>query len=152
MRLKNSWLLVVLLIIISCTPQRRFTRLVNKFPHLVTTDTLIIHDTVKVTVPKIVHDTVVSEHFFHEITRDTVVFQKERLTIKIFHDTIRNNVYINGKCDTVTVEKIIERKIPIKYYEKTPLWKKVINWLIVAAIAYGLFRLFLFLKKSYYEK
>ena len=147
MRLKNSWLLILLLIIISCTPQRRFTKLINKHPYLLTTDTLIIHDTVKVTVPKIIHDTIINEHFFHEITRDTLVLQKERLTVKIFHDTIKKNVFIQGECDTITVEKIVERKIPIRYYEKTPLWKKIFNWLIIAAIAYGLYRLFLFLKK-----
>lgn len=147
MRLKNSWLLILLLIIISCTPQRRFTRLIDKYPHLLTTDTLVIHDTVKVTVPKIIHDTIINEHFFHEITRDTLVLQKERLTVKIFHDTIKKNVFIQGECDTITVEKIVERKIPIKYYEKTPLWKKIVNWLIIAAILYGVYRLFLFLKK-----
>jgi hypothetical protein len=147
MRLKNSWLLILLLIIISCTPQRRFTKLINKHPYLLTTDTLIIHDTVKVTVPKIIHDTIINEHFFHEITRDTLVLQKERLTVKIFHDTIKKNVFIQGECDTITVEKIVERKIPIRYYEKTPLWKKILNWLIIAVILYGVYRLFLFLKK-----
>ena len=147
MRLKNSWLLIPLLIIISCTPQRRFTKLIEKHPYLLTTDTLVIHDTVKVTVPKIIHDTIINEHFFHEITRDTLVLQKERLTVKIFHDTIKKNVFIQGECDTITVEKIVERKIPIRYYEKTPLWKKIFNWLIIAAMAYGLYRLFLFLKK-----
>ena len=131
----------------ACTPQRRFTRLIDKHHYLLTTDTLIIHDTVKVTVPKVVHDTVFSEHFFHEITRDTLILQKERLTVKIFHDTIKKNIFIQGKCDTVVVEKIVERKIPIRYYEKTPLWKKIFNWLIIAVIAYGLYRLFLFLKK-----
>ena len=147
MRLKNSWLLIPLLIIISCTPQRRFTKLIEKHPYLLTTDTLVIHDTVKVTVPKIIHDTIINEHFFHEITRDTLVLQKERLTVKIFHDTIKKNVFIQGECDTITVEKIVERKIPIKYYEKTPLWKKIFNWLIIAVILYGVYRLFLFLKK-----
>lgn len=147
MRLKNSWLLIPLLIIISCTPQRRFTKLIEKHPYLLTTDTLVIHDTVKVTVPKIIHDTIVNEHFFHEITIDTLVLQKERLTVKIFHDTIKKNVFIQGECDTITVEKIVERKIPIKYYEKTPLWKKIVNWLIIAVILYGVYRLFLFLKK-----
>ena len=136
----------------ACTPQRRFTRLIDKYPHLLTTDTLIIHDTVKVEVPKVVHDTLISQHFFTQITRDTLVLQKERLTVKIFHDTIKQNVYIRGECDTITVEKIVERKIPIKYYEKTPTWKKIINWALLAAIIlailYGLYRLFNFVKKK----
>jgi len=152
MRLKNSWLLIVLLAIISCTPQRRFTKLIDKYPHLLTIDTLTIHDTVKVEIPKVVHDTLISQHFFTQITRDTLVIQKERLTVKIFHDTIKKNVYIKGQCDTITVEKIVERKIPIKYYEKTPTWKKIINWgiliTIILAILYGLYRLLNFLKKK----
>ena len=138
---------LMILGLFACTPQRRFTRLINKHPHLLTTDTLIIHDTVKVEIPKVVHDTLISQHFFTQITRDTLVLQKERLTVKIFHDTIKQNVYIRGECDTITVEKIVERKIPIKYYEKTPLWKKIFNWLMIAVVLYGAYRLFLFLKK-----
>ena len=141
-----------ILSLFACTPQRRFTRLIDKYPHLLTTDTLTIHDTVRVEVPKVVHDTIINEHFFTQITRDTLVLQKERLTIKIFHDTIKKNVYIKGECDTITVEKIVERKIPIKYYERTPTWKKIINWALLAAIIlsilYGLYRLFNFVKKK----
>ena len=147
MKLRLSSFILLILLITSCTPQRRFMRLIDKYPHLLTTDTITIHDTVRVEVPKIVHDTIINEHFFTEITRDTLILQKERLTIKIFHDTIRNNVFIQGICDTITIEKIIERKIPIRYYEKTPLWKKILNWLIIAVIIYAVVRLLLFLKK-----
>ena len=148
MRLRNSYLLLVILFVISCTPQRRITRLIDKYPYLITTDTVTIIDTVTATIPSIVHDTVVNEHFFHEITKDTLILEKDRLTVKIFHDTVTREVYIKGECDTVTIEKIVERKIPVKYYEKTPLWKKVMNWLIFAAIVYGVFRLVIFVKKK----
>jgi len=145
------FLIVVLLLgMFACTPQRRFNRLIEKHPYLLTTDTVIIHDTVTVEVPRVVHDTIINEHFFTEITRDTLVLQKERLTVKIFHDTIKKNVYIKGECDTITVTKVIERKIPIKYYEKTPIWKKVLGWLILIAILYDVYRLvrFLIIKKK----
>ncbi len=150
---KNMKLLIpilAILFLVSCSPKMRFTRLVEKFPHLLTSDTITIHDTVTVEVPRVVHDTIVNEHFFTEITRDTLVLQKERLTVKIFHDTIKKNVYIKGECDTITVSKIVERKIPVRYYEKTPLWKKIIGWLILAIILYGIYRLikFLILKKK----
>ena len=150
--MKIIFYLLLTSLVLACTPQRRFTRLIDKFPHLLTTDTLVVHDTVKVEVPKVVHDTIINQHFFTQITRDTLVLQKERLTVKIFHDTIKKNVYIKGECDTITVEKIVERKIPIKYYERTPTWKKIINWALLAAIIlailYGLFRLFNFIKKK----
>ena len=143
----NKYLLLIIVIVLSCTPQRRFTRLIDKHPHLLTTDSVTVVDTFIMEVPRVVHDTLICQHFFTQITRDTLVLQKERLTVKIFHDTIKKNVFIRGECDTITVEKIVERKIPVKYYEKTPLWKKIFNWLMVAAIAYGLYRLILFLKK-----
>ena len=141
---------VLLLGMFACTPQRRFNRLIEKHPHLLTTDTIYIHDTVEILVPKIEYDTIYSEHFFTEITRDTLVIQKDRLRVEIYHDTIKKNVYIRGECDTITVTKIVERKIPVKYYEKTPLWKKILGWLIFIAILYGVYRLikFLIIKKK----
>jgi hypothetical protein len=148
MKLKISRFILVILLITSCTPQRRFIRLIDKYPHLLTTDTITIHDTVIVEIPSVVYDTVFTEHFFTEITRDTLIIKKERLTVKIFHDTIKKSIYVYGECDTVIVEKIIERKIPIKYYEKTPLWKKILNWLIIAVIIYTVYRLIIFVKKK----
>lgn len=145
MRLKNS-VLIFLLFLASCTPQRRFTKLIEKHPYLLTIDTLIIHDTVRVEIPKVVHDTVFTEHFFTQITRDTLILKKERLTVKIFHDTIKRSVYIRGECDTIFIERIIERKIPIKYYEKTPTWKRVLNWIllfvILSGVGYGAYRVY----------
>ena len=141
---------ILLLGMFACTPQRRFNRLIEKHPHLLTTDTIYIHDTVEILVPKIEYDTIYSEHFFTEITRDTLVIQKDRLRVEIYHDTIKKNVYIKGECDTITVTEIVERKIPVKYYEKTPLWKKILGWLIFIAILYGVYRLikFLLIKKK----
>ena len=141
---------ILLLFLISCSQQKRFHRLIEKHPHLLTMDTVYIHDTVKIEVPRVVHDTIINEHFFTEITRDTLVIQKDRLRVEIYHDTIKKNVYIRGECDTITVTKIVERKIPVKYYEKTPLWKKILGWLIFIAILYGVYRLikFLLIKKK----
>ncbi len=139
------WPLLISIGLFSCSPELRFNRLIKKHPYLLEIDSVSFIDTVRVEVPKVVYDTVINEHFFHEITRDTLVLQKERLTVKIFHDTIEKNVFIYGECDTVTVEKIIERTIPVKYYEKTPFWKKTINWLVLIALLYGAYRLLKFI-------
>ncbi len=125
--MKKISLLILLAVMASCNPRARFTRLIDRHPYLLTTDTLTIHDTVKVEVPRVVHDTIINEHFFTEITKDTLILEKERLTVKIFHDTIKRNVFIEGECDTVTVEKIVDRKIPVKYYERYPWYKKLIS-------------------------
>jgi hypothetical protein len=59
--------------------------------------------------------------------------EKEQLKVKVWMDR-ELKVYIKGKCDTVYIikpyEKIIERKIPIRYYEKTPWYKTLLNNII----------------------
>ena len=129
--MNKLYTILILLLLFSCSPKTRFTRLIEKHPYLLTTDTITQIDTVKVEVPRVVHDTVINEHFFHEISKDTLILEKERLTVKIFHDTIRKYVYIEGECDTMTVERIIERKIPVKYYERKPWYTKALNYIIV---------------------
>jgi hypothetical protein len=127
-----KYLVPLLFVIIACTPQRRFDRLVKKYPYLLTSDTLIvkdtIRDTIRITVPEVEVDTIVSLKELH----DTIVLTKDRIKIKVWR--VRDKVYINGKCDTVYIEKPIERvvyrKIPVKIYEKTPWYKILLNNII----------------------
>ncbi|MFY8170445.1 MAG: hypothetical protein ACOVK2_04940 [Candidatus Fonsibacter sp.] len=118
-----------LLILLSCTPQRRFDRLVKKYPYLLTSDTLIvkdtIRDTIRIVVPEVQIDTIVNIKELY----DTVTVEKDRIKVKVWR--VKDKVYINGKCDTIYIEKPIERivyrKIPIKIYEKTPWYKTLLN-------------------------
>ena len=139
--------IAVIPLLMFCTPQRRFTRLIEKHPHLLTTDTLYVHDTIEVIVPEISVDTIVEMNELH----DTVFLEKEQLKVKVYIDR-EKKVYIEGKCDTVTVKEIIERKIPVKYYEKTPTWRRVLNWfmliIVIIAILYISFRIYKFVKKK----
>jgi len=139
--------IAVISLLMSCTPQRRFTRLIERHPYLLTTDTLYVHDTVEVTVPEVSVDTIVEMHELH----DTIFLEKEQLKVKVYIDR-EKKVYIEGRCDTVTVQEIIERKIPIKYYEKTPTWKRILNWfilvIVIISILYISFRIYKFVKKK----
>lgn len=124
-----KYLIPLLFLIIACTPQRRFDRLVKKYPYLLTNDTLVvrdtIRDTIRITVPEVEVDTIVSVKELY----DTVTIEKDRVKIKVWR--VKDKIYINGKCDTIYIEKPIERivyrKIPIKYYEKNPLYKILLN-------------------------
>jgi hypothetical protein len=124
-----KYLIPLLLIIISCTPQRRFDRLVKKYPYLLTNDTLVvrdtIRDTIRITVPEIEVDTIVSVKELY----DTIILEKDRIKVKVWR--VKDKVYINGRCDTIYIEKPIERivyrKIPVKYYQKTPWYKILLN-------------------------
>ena len=128
-----KYLLILSLIIISCSPQTRFDRLIKRHPWLLTKDTLFvkdtIRDTIRITVPEVHVDTVVE----YETLYDTIFLEKDQLKVKVWMDR-EKKVYIQGKCDTVYIvkpyEKIVERKIPIRYYEKTPWYKTLLNNLI----------------------
>jgi hypothetical protein len=122
----------------SCSATKRFNRLIEKHPYLLTVDSVTIHDTVRVVVPEVKVDTVVKVNDL----LDTIFLEKEQLKVKVWMKG--DQVFIEGKCDTVYVDKIIERKIPVKYYEKTPEWKMLLNntlpFLIIFAIVYFVYR------------
>jgi hypothetical protein len=113
-------------LLISCSPQTRFNRLIKKHPELLTTDTMVIHDTIRdtiiVEIPEVRTDTVLHVDSIY----DTVYLEKDRLKIKIVRKL--DSIYVDGRCDTIYIErpyeKIIERKIPIKYYEKRRWYDK----------------------------
>jgi hypothetical protein len=127
---------------VGCSPLKRFTRLVEKYPYLLTQDTLIVRDTINLYIPEVHTDTVVT---IKELT-DTITITQDRVTVKAWYVPKEKKVYIQGKCDPVYITKIVERKIPVKYYEKYPWWKKLLNnllaFLIIFVIIYIAYRLF----------
>lgn len=126
----------------ACSPTKRFTRLITKYPYLITTDTVVIKDTITLYVPEVKVDTVVT---IKELT-DTITLTKDRVTVKAWYVPKEKKVYIQGKCDPIYITKIVDRKIPVKYYEKYPWWKKLVNnllaFLIIFAIVYTGYRLY----------
>ena len=126
--------------LLSCSPKQRFNRFVKNHPWLLTTDTLIIkdtiRDTIRITIPEVRVDTVVKVDQLY----DTVTITKDRLKVKVWR--VDDKVYINGKCDTVFIEKpyekIIERKIPVKYYEKdNKMWLyRILGILFIFLVVY----------------
>ena len=127
--------LLIILLLASCSPTKRFTRLITKYPYLLTQDTVLVHDTITLYVPEVRTDTVVT---IKELT-DTITLTKERVTVRAWYVPKEKKVYIQGKCDPIYVTKIVERKIPIKYYEKYPWWKKLLNNLLAIFIIFALF-------------
>jgi len=135
-------LVIMLLLLTACSPAKRFNRLIEKHPELLVQDTLVIRDTITLYVPEVHTDTVVT---LKELT-DTITLTKERVTVKAWYVPKEKKVYIQGKCDPIYITKIVERKVPVKYYEKYPWWKKLLNNLlaifIIFAIVYTVYRLY----------
>lgn len=148
-----KYLIIFLFALAACTPQRRFDRLVKKYPYLLTSDTLIvkdtIRDTIRITIPEVEIDTVVDAYKLY----DTITLYKDRIKVKVWR--VKDKVYISGKCDTIYIEKPIERvvyrKIPINIYEKTPWYKTLLNniigillILLVTYVTYRIIKFYLF--------
>ena len=127
--------LLIILLLASCSPTKRFTRLIEKYPYLITTDTVLIKDTITLYVPEVTTDTVVT---IQQLT-DTITLTKERVTVRAWYVPKEKKVYIQGKCDPIYVTKIVERKVPVKYYEKYPWWKKLLNNLLAIFIIFVVF-------------
>lgn len=134
--------IILLISLISCSPTKRFTRLIEKYPYLLTTDTVVVKDTITLYIPEVQTDTVVT---LKELI-DTITLTKDRVTVKTWYVPKEKKVYIQGKCDPVYVTKVVERKIPVKYYEKYPWWKKLLNNLlaifIIFVIIYFVYKLY----------
>ena len=115
-------------LLFACSPQKRLNRLVKKHPELVKTDTITVKDTIRdtinVTTELVKLDTIFSLNEIH----DTITITKDNLTIRYYHDTIHDSIYISGQCDTIFVkvpyEKIVEYKVPC---DKV-IVKKGIDW------------------------
>jgi hypothetical protein len=119
---------ILLVFLFSCSPQKRLNRLVKKYPELVKTDTIMVRDTIRdtinVTTELVKLDTIFSLNEIH----DTITITKDNLTIRYYHDTIHDSIYISGECDTIFVkvpyERIVEYKVPC---DKV-IVKKGISW------------------------
>ena len=130
----------------SCDPIRRATnrheKLVHKFPHVHQNDTVILRDTIRVQIPKTQIDTM----FLTSLLRDTITIIKDRLKIRMY--TVHDSIFVNAECDTITIEKIIERKIPIKYYETKTKFDKWLKWILIGFFILAL----IFLITKFFDK
>ena len=133
MNLKKIIYLIIILLLTSCSPQKRLNRLINKYPELSKTDTIKLIDSV--IVPAIKTDT-----FFSSFAlKDTITITKEKLKIKLVK--INDTIYLNAEVEPDTI--IFEREIPIKkviYKKPISWWHKILKsgwfWLIVLIVAF----------------
>lgn len=112
-------LFISLIIIVSCSPQKRLNRLIDKHPSLVESDTVFIKDTI--ITKEVKSDTA----FFYLI--DSIIVTNEKLEIKY----IKNNdtIYLSGKCKSDTIyytnEVLVEKVVYKEAKKKVSFWNKI---------------------------
>ena len=121
-------IIVLSILFTSCSPQRRYKRLVEKHPELVETDTVEVHDTTiyerQVPVPEY---------------RDSFIIQNDTVieTEKLIITKIKDQFHVVVKEDTINIRDTIVKTVKVagKVYTK-----KETNWLwVIIAIIGGLF-------------
>ena len=101
--IKNFIQIILVFLLISCSPQKRLNRLITKYPSLVELDTILVRDTVVVENYNYDTTTLIRTH------DTTVVINNERVVLKYFYDTLRETIYHDVECigDTVYTEKLV---------------------------------------------
>lgn len=98
--------LVLLLLLASCTPQKRLDRIIRRHPELVRVDSVKIIDTV--ITQEVSVDTMQVMN-----TYDTFIVNRDRLTVQVIRH--QDSIYVFGKCAADTV--VIERNVPVRVVE-----------------------------------
>ena len=107
-------------------------RLINKYPHLTETtiDTIYSIDTVII----LDYDTTVVNNIIKQRT-DTVIYN-EKVFLKYFYDTLRQEIIHEVECfgDTVIKEKIIPYKVEKVVYKQLTWWQQYKHLIIIFAL------------------
>ena len=125
--------IILVLTLLSCSPQKKLHRLLKKHPELLQTDTIKINDSIF--IPEIRIDTI----FHYSTLKDTIVITKENLKIKILEHN--DTVYLDAsvKSDTVVIVKEIPvEKLayvePVKWYVR--VWDNFSVWMIAMLVGF----------------
>lgn len=141
LRVYGSGIVILLLVLIvsSCSPTQRLNRLIKRNPYLLELkDTITVRDSVRVHIPGVSADTVISILQ----ARDTFYFHKEFVHVKTY---IRgDSIYIEAKTDPIDKVVYREIKVPVEkiVYRKPRdklIWASIIPLALLAlvfAIAY----------------
>lgn len=132
-------LLIIALLLFSCSPQKRLSRLLTHHPELMQTDTMYVNDTV------IIDPYVIDTIFDLPVMADTVIVEKEKIKVQVIKQPVpgKIRVVVERRTDTIYINKpVYVNKIvyPIKddsrWYDS--LWFKYICLIISILIIFML--------------
>lgn len=126
--------------LISCNPQNRLNRKVKRAENYAYKHGLVIKDTIKVI------DTVIIESYIHDTTAtiikhdSTIVVNNEKVFLRYFYDTLRQEIYHEVECkgDTI-VKEVLVPVDKIKVIEKDNRFN-IILIVILAALFFVVLR------------
>jgi hypothetical protein len=126
-------ILLLCIFLISCNPQNRLNRKVKRAENYAYKHGLVIKDTIKVV------DTVIIESYIHDTTAtiikhdSTIVVNNEKVFLRYFYDTLRQEIYHEVECkgDTI-VKEVLVPVDKIKVIEKDNRFNIILIVLLAA--------------------
>lgn len=133
-------ILLLCIFLISCNPQNRLNRKVKRAENYAYKHGLVIKDTIKVV------DTVIIESYIHDTTAtiikhdSTIVVNNEKVFLRYFYDTLRQEIYHEVECkgDTI-VKEVLVPVDKVKVIEKDNRFN-IILIVILAALFFVILR------------
>lgn len=108
------WMIAFWIVVAGCSPIQRLERMQKRHPTLFNrqNDTIKYYDTLKVVVPGLYMDTVIS---VNQARKDTVYIYKNGIQTKVYIS--KDDLYLESKTDTDTVIVTRILKVPYIKYE-----------------------------------
>lgn len=122
---------ILILLCLSCNPQKQLQRLIKKNPELLQLDTIRIIDTV--IIQSYNYDTLTTFVF----SDTTTVINNEKVILKYFYDTLRQEIHHYVECvgDTITQEVIIQ--IEKIVYKQLSWWEQYKTVILIISLIVG---------------
>ena len=115
---------------VGCSANWHIKKAIKKDASILLTDTITVVDTLQVITNNVSTDSTFI------LSRDTVVLKKDKLTIK--HYYYRDSIYLWGECESDTIYKPFEVKVPVdRIIINEPLFPRWLWWIVILFI--GLF-------------
>lgn len=137
--------MTIIVVMCSCSPQKKLQRLVKKHPELMQKDTMIVEVRDTIYIESTSFDTITQ--LFHS---DTIqVIDNSTLTLKYFYDTITKNIYhdVLIKNDTIYYETQIPVEVERVVIQELSWWEKNNQWVIFLVVLFILSLIFQKIKK-----
>ena len=134
----KALIIILTVLIVSCSPSKRINRIVKKHPELLVSDTIKVIDTV--IIESVQYDT--TTKFIEHKTVE--VINNERVNLKYRYDTITNEIhhYVECKGDTIIKEVLV----PYKQIQPVTMAKSMKFGIWIVIIAFLTFFVFAIVK------
>ena len=124
-------IVLLLLFLSSCSPQKRLQRLLKKNPQLIELDTIRVIDTV--IIDNYTYDTITNIHL-HD---STTVINNEKVILKYFYDTLTREIWHEVECigDTVIKEMVVQVEKVV--YKQLTWWEQYRTIILILSLIVG---------------